>query len=157
VIADLIRIEARQAVAFAIGGSDGKGGLSSLLGMGLNAAASYFGGPAGSAAAGASISGYTGADFSKWLSSFDGGGFTGIGPRAGGMDGKGGFLAMLHPQETVVDHSKGQSAGGPKVGTMFGSVQFNFPGITDTKQARQATATASRQLAQAVQGAARYM
>ena len=43
---------------------------------------------------------------------FDGGGYTGGGSRAGGLDGKGGFMAMLHPQETVVDHTKGQSGGG---------------------------------------------
>ena len=43
--------------------------------------------------------------------SFDGGGFTGVGSRSGGMDGKGGFMAMLHPNETVVDHSKGQGQG----------------------------------------------
>jgi hypothetical protein len=41
------------------------------------------------------------------LPSADGGGFTGNGPRSGGMDGKGGFLAMLHPQETVIDHTRG--------------------------------------------------
>lgn len=46
------------------------------------------------------------------LLSFDGGGVTSSGPRAGGLDGKGGFLAMLHPQETVIDHTKGQVAGG---------------------------------------------
>ena len=46
------------------------------------------------------------------LLSFDGGGFTGNGPRSGGMDGQGGFLAMMHPQETVTDHSKGGSGGG---------------------------------------------
>ena len=44
-------------------------------------------------------------------SSYDGGGFTGGGARAGGMDGKGGFPAMLHPNETVIDHTKGQSQG----------------------------------------------
>ena len=43
---------------------------------------------------------------------FDGGGYTGDGPRSGGLDGKGGFMAMLHPHETVIDHTKGQSAGG---------------------------------------------
>lgn len=43
--------------------------------------------------------------------SFDGGGNTGSGARSGGLDGKGGFLGMLHPQETVIDHTKGQSAG----------------------------------------------
>lgn len=42
---------------------------------------------------------------------FAGGGYTGNGARAGGMDGKGGFMAMLHPRETVVDHTRGQSAG----------------------------------------------
>jgi hypothetical protein len=38
--------------------------------------------------------------------SFAGGGFTGNAPRTGGLDGQGGFLAMLHPQETVVDHTR---------------------------------------------------
>lgn len=38
--------------------------------------------------------------------SFEGGGFTGFGARAGGLDGKGGFPAILHPNETVIDHTK---------------------------------------------------
>ncbi len=42
------------------------------------------------------------------LLSFDGGGYTGSGARSGGLDGKGGFLAMVHPNESVIDHSKGQ-------------------------------------------------
>ena len=42
---------------------------------------------------------------------FEGGGYTGSGARAGGLDGKGGFMAMLHPNETVIDHTKGQGAG----------------------------------------------
>jgi hypothetical protein len=41
----------------------------------------------------------------------DGGGFTGFGSRSGGVDGKGGFPAILHPNETVIDHTKGQSMG----------------------------------------------
>jgi tape measure domain-containing protein len=40
------------------------------------------------------------------LPSFDGGGYTGSGSRSGGMDGSGGFMAMLHPRETVVDHTR---------------------------------------------------
>jgi hypothetical protein len=40
--------------------------------------------------------------------SFDGGGYTGAGTRTGGIDGKGGFAAILHPNETVIDHTKGQ-------------------------------------------------
>jgi hypothetical protein len=42
---------------------------------------------------------------------FAGGGYTGNGPRAGGLDGKGGFMAMLHPRETVTDHTKGSGGG----------------------------------------------
>jgi hypothetical protein len=44
--------------------------------------------------------------------SFNGGGFTGMGSRSGGVDNKGGFAAILHPNETVVDHTTGQSSGG---------------------------------------------
>lgn len=44
-------------------------------------------------------------------SSFEGGGYTGNGPRTGGLDGRGGFMAMLHPNETVIDHSRGNSGG----------------------------------------------
>lgn len=49
------------------------------------------------------------------LASFDGGGYTGSGARSGGVDGKGGFPAILHPNETVVDHTKGQgmNSGAP--------------------------------------------
>ena len=50
-----------------------------------------------------------------YFPAFDGGGFTGSGPRSGGMDGKGGFLAMMHPNETVIDHSRGQTGGGTSV------------------------------------------
>lgn len=47
--------------------------------------------------------------------SFDGGGYTGGGSRSGGLDGKGGFMAMMHPQESVFDHTKGQQSGGSSV------------------------------------------
>ena len=43
--------------------------------------------------------------------SFDGGGFTGSGSRTGGVDGKGGFPAILHPNETVIDHTKPNQRG----------------------------------------------
>lgn len=42
---------------------------------------------------------------------YEGGGFTGAGARSGGMDGRGGFLAMLHPNETVIDHNQGGGQG----------------------------------------------
>lgn len=44
--------------------------------------------------------------------SFDGGGWTGFGSRSGGLDGKGGFIAMLHPQETVIDHTRPNAMSG---------------------------------------------
>lgn len=46
------------------------------------------------------------------LLGFEGGGYTGSGSRSGGVDGRGGFPAILHPNETVVDHSKGGGMGG---------------------------------------------
>ena len=49
--------------------------------------------------------------FGKIIGGFDGGGYTGNGSRTGGLDGKGGMMAMVHPQETIIDHSKGQSVG----------------------------------------------
>jgi hypothetical protein len=48
--------------------------------------------------------------------SFAGGGYTGDGARSGGLDGQGGFMAMLHPQEDVIDRTrptpKGNSGSG---------------------------------------------
>lgn len=49
------------------------------------------------------------------LASFEGGGFTGNGIRAGGMDGKGGKLAMLHPNEKVTDLTMGGEASSVNV------------------------------------------
>lgn len=57
-----------------------------------------------------------GAIMGQTLASFEGGGYTGNRPRVGGMDGKGGFLAMLHPNESVTDHTKG---GGAPVSVNF--------------------------------------
>lgn len=45
------------------------------------------------------------------IDGYAGGGYTGGSARSGGMDGQGGFLAMLHPQETVIDHARGQGMG----------------------------------------------
>jgi hypothetical protein len=71
--------------------------------------------------------------------SFDGGGTTGYGARSGGVDGKGGFAAILHPNETVIDHTKGGSADGVTVNQTisFGSgvtraeVQSMIPKIVE--------------------------
>jgi hypothetical protein len=43
------------------------------------------------------------------VASFEGGGFTGYGARAGGIDGRGGMPAIVHPNETIIDHTMGGS------------------------------------------------
>lgn len=78
---------------------------------------SLFGGGGGS---GGGVGG-----FMKSLFSFDGGGDTPRGPRSGGVDGKGGFPAILHPNEKVVDFTRGQTS--PTGGVTF-APQFNVGG-----------------------------
>ena len=78
------------------------------------------------------------------LESYDNGGYTGNGPRSGGLDGKGGFMAIMHPRETVVDHTKGQQAStnGPTI------VQnFNFSANGDDS-VKKIIAQAAPQIAQ---------
>jgi hypothetical protein len=58
---------------------------------------------------------FLGSAFKSALDNFEGGGFTGMGARVGGLDGRGGRLAMVHPNETVIDHTKGQGMGGATV------------------------------------------
>lgn len=59
------------------------------------------------------------------IPSHEGGGNTGNGPRSGGLDGKGGFLAMLHPRETVIDHTRGQTPAPPQDQAMNVSIGFD--------------------------------
>lgn len=81
---------------------------------------SLFGGSSGFDMLGGLFGGGGGkAKVPKGVPSFDGGGSTGNGSRSGGLDGKGGFMAMLHPKENVIDHTKlGGSAGGGGAGAM---------------------------------------
>ena len=83
------------------------GFAATLRKMAAEAAAAQIFKSLGGAAGTGGIAGFLG-DLIGGLS-FDGGGFTGVGSRTGGIDGKGGFLATLHPNETVVDHTKNQS------------------------------------------------
>lgn len=67
--------------------------------------------------------------------SFDGGGYTGNGSRTGGLDGKGGFWAMMHPRETVIDHTK--SNGSVSSGSSSGgnvTVNVSLQETSDTNQ-----------------------
>jgi len=71
----------------------------------------------------------------RTLLNFDGGGYTGSGPRSGGMDGRGGYLAMLHPRETVVDHTKAGSSGGGGEGvTVVQNFSFSANGDDSVKR-----------------------
>lgn len=90
IISDLIRIQIRQSIVGPLANA-----MSGFLNPGGYSGMSYTNSNAGTS------TGIT----------FDGGGYTGSGARAGGMDGKGGFMAMLHPNETVIDHTKGQGGG----------------------------------------------
>lgn len=73
--------------------------------------------------------------------SFEGGGYTGMGARSGGMDGKGGFMAMLHPNESVIDHTKGQGGGV----TVINNVDARGSGADVEQKIRVAMAQTSEQ------------
>ncbi|WP_157812686.1 hypothetical protein [Alteromonas sp. MB-3u-76] len=45
----------------------------------------------------------------KSAGSFEGGGYTGLGARVGGIDGRGGMHAIVHPNETIVDNNRSTS------------------------------------------------
>lgn len=114
VIADILRIKVNAFMTQAADTASSSGWFNTIFGallgsMGGGAAAASSGPSA--AAGGGSWLGDT-SSYSLNARSFDGGGYTGDGARSGGLDGKGGFWAMLHPQETVVDHTKGQTTGG---------------------------------------------
>lgn len=91
ILADLAAITLKAAILGGIMGNSQYGGNGSgLIGATLSG---FFSGGSGAAA------------------SYAGGGFTGMGARSGGVDGKGGFPAILHPNETVIDHTKGGGGG----------------------------------------------
>ena len=93
IVNDLIRMQIQKSIT---------GPLSGFLSGAMYENSSNFVGPP---------SPDSGWSFSN-LFSASGGGYTGAGARSGGVDGKGGFPAILHPNETVVDHAQGQSLGG---------------------------------------------
>ena len=78
--------------------------------------------------------------------SYAGGGFTGFGSRSGGLDGRGGFPAILHPNETVVDHSAGQSLGGGTTINQTIMVRETLPSGIAAQIAKQASQQAQAAL-----------
>jgi hypothetical protein len=77
--------------------------------------------------------------------SYEGGGFTGYGARSGGIDGRGGFPAILHPNESVIDHQRG---GG---GVVVNQTINVTTGVQQTVRAE--IATLMPQIANAAKGA----
>ena len=61
--------------------------------------------------------------------SFEGGGFTGLGSRTGGIDGRGGFEAILHPNEQVIDLNRTVRAG-DSAESSFTQVLNITPGVS---------------------------
>lgn len=107
IIQDLIRISIRRAVvepAFNMLGT----AISGFISPGSSIASGF-----GTAASSSAVNVASSAAFQNTISlpSKAGGGFTGTGTRTGGVDGKGGFPVIMHPQETVIDHYRGGSLG----------------------------------------------
>ena len=112
IISDLIRIQIRQSLMGMTGPGGFLGGFVGSLGSQFATATTYGTTP---------FSEQTTA-LATW-SSFAGGGYTGSGARTGGVDGRGGFPAILHPNETVIDHNGSQGVSAPTV------VNFNINAI----------------------------
>lgn len=118
----------------------------SLISIQQGIAKAYtLGWPAGIVAA-ASIAAQTASiisNISAVALTFEGGGYTGGGVRGGGLDGHGGFMAMLHPQEQVIDLTKGQSPAADESGgnTHINITQQFTGGVTksDLQASQEAT------------------
>jgi hypothetical protein len=126
---DLAAITAKAAILGGILGNKGYGGNGS--GMVGNFLSGIFSGGTGTGAA-----------------SYAGGGFTGMGSRSGGVDGKGGFPAILHPNETVLDHTKGQGMGGGTTVNQTIMVRETLPSGIAAQIAKQASQQAQAALKQ---------
>ncbi|SDR39866.1 phage tail tape measure C-terminal domain-containing protein [Pseudovibrio sp. Tun.PSC04-5.I4] len=87
-IADMAKLAARRFIFGPIA-SGLSGGLSNPSGGLQNLLAGFF------------------KSFLTPATSFAGGGHTGAAPRSGGLDGRGGFMALMHPQERIIDEFRG--------------------------------------------------
>ena len=114
-------------------------GISGIFGGGGGGGGGFLSGLFGGGGGGGFFSGM------KSILGFEGGGYTGSGTRSGGMDGKGGFPAMLHPNETVVDHENGGGGGG-------GAVTININAI-DTQTGTQFLLDNKKQIEGIIQNA----
>ncbi|WP_413219089.1 phage tail tape measure C-terminal domain-containing protein [Tritonibacter mobilis] len=87
-------------------------------------------------------------NFAKGFNSYEGGGYTGNGSRSGGLDGKGGFWAVMHPGERVVDEYRGQRGGGREPAPITVVQNISTPDVQSFKRSRaQLGADAHRMVA----------
>lgn len=87
--------------------------------------------------------------------SFAGGGYTGSGARSGGLDGMGGFLAMLHPNETVTDHNSSGSPG--SMAQPLTVIQnFTVGDVASISDVRAAVANSERRIAAGINRSMTY-
>jgi hypothetical protein len=88
------------------------------------------------------------------LLSFEGGGSTGTGPRSGGLDGKGGFPALVHPNETIIDHTKaGNSTGSAPV---YITINNTVGDVATKSMLDQANAATVKQIQAGIARSSRY-
>jgi len=87
------------------------------------------------------------------LASFDRGGHTGYGARTGGLDGLGGRLALVHPNERIMDDDRpGQSRAFAPAPT-----NVHFHGVRDMNSFKQGRSQVAADLSRAVMAGRRGM
>jgi len=132
----------RMAIEAALFGEGmmGNGGGGLIGGLVDSAAGALSGLLGGSASAGP----LAGQPIFDIASSFDGGGYTGSGARTGGLDGRGGFMAMMHPRERVYDESRGQSRG--QQGGVVNNIKVIAPPGSEVSEERQQNSSGGEDL-----------
>jgi TP901 family phage tail tape measure protein len=88
------------------------------------------------------------------LPSFEGGGSTGTGPRSGGLDGKGGFPALVHPNETIIDHAK--AGNGMSSAPVYVTIHNTVGDVATKSMLDQANAATVKQIQAGIARSSRY-
>jgi hypothetical protein len=70
-----------------------------------------------------------GAIMGQTIAGFEGGGITFNGVRSGGMDGRGGRMAVVHPNEKITDMEKGGGGGSAPINVTMNISAVDAKGI----------------------------
>ena len=136
---------ALEAALFGEGmmGNGGGGLIGGLVDSAAGALSGLLGGSASAGGGGSASAGpLTGPNII--VDNYDGGGYTGSGARTGGLDGRGGFMAMMHPRERVYDESRGQSRG--QQGGVVNNIKVIAPPGSEVDESRQQNSTGGEDL-----------